>query len=149
MNMQKIIPNIWLHTNDGKLSEAVEYYENIFAKNFIRGQIVPLGQTPSGNAEMCNVHIFEQKFTFMSTQKEHMPPNDSVSFIINCDGQNEIDAFWNYFTKDGKESQCGWCIDKYGIRWQILPKNLAELMSKPNAWKVMMGQKKIVIAEYL
>ena len=69
--------------------------------------------------------------------------------MINCDGQNEIDKYWDYFTKEGNEVQCGWCIDKFGLRWQVLPKNLAELMSKPNAFKVMMGQKKIVIKDYL
>jgi predicted 3-demethylubiquinone-9 3-methyltransferase (glyoxalase superfamily) len=60
----------------------------------------------------------------------------------------EIDKFWNYFTKEGKESQCGWCIDKYGLRWQVIPNNLREFMARPNAWEVMMKQKKIVIAEY-
>lgn len=46
------------------------------------------------------------------------------------------------------EVQCGWCNDKFGLRWQIIPTNLGELMQKPNAWEVMMKQKKIVIAEY-
>ena len=85
----------------------------------------------------------------MSTAIEHHPLNDAVSFMINCEDQNEIDIYWNYFTREGKESQCGWCIDKYGLRWQVLPKNLDELMSKPNSFKIMMNQKKIVIEEYL
>ncbi len=85
----------------------------------------------------------------MSTAIEHHPLNDAVSFMINCEDQSEIDTYWNYFTLEGNESQCGWCTDKYGLRWQVLPKNLGELMSKPNSFKVMMNQKKIVIEEYL
>jgi predicted 3-demethylubiquinone-9 3-methyltransferase (glyoxalase superfamily) len=144
----KINPSIWFHTNDGKLQEIVTYYVSVFGDAFIANNIIPLGQTPSGNAEMCNVTLFGQTYAFMSTEKEHTPLNDSISLIINCEDQSEIDTYWNYFTKEGKESQCGWCIDKYGLRWQVLPKNLGELMNKPNAWKVMMSQKKIIIAEY-
>ena len=75
----------------------------------------------------------------MSTEKEHHTFNDALSFTINCEDQKEIDKIWNYFTRDGKESQCGWCIDKFGLRWQVLPVNFGELVSKPNAWKVMMS----------
>ena len=126
-----------------------EYYKTIFNKDFQAGHIIPLGQTPSGNTEMCEVEIFEHKYSSMSTETEHHPLNDAVSFIINCNDQIEINHFWDYFTQDGKESQCGWCIDKYGVRWQVIPKNLGELMSKPNSWEVMMKQKKIVIKDYL
>jgi predicted 3-demethylubiquinone-9 3-methyltransferase (glyoxalase superfamily) len=85
----------------------------------------------------------------MCTEIEHNSLNDAVSFMINCDDQNEIDHFWDYFTKEGKASQCGWCIDKYGLRWQIIPKSLGTLMSKPNSFEVMMKQTKIIIEEYL
>ena len=71
---------------------------------------------------MCNVTIFGQKYVLMSTALEHHPLNDAVSFMIYCEGQSEIDKYWNYFTQEGKESQCGWCVDKYGLRWQVLPK---------------------------
>ena len=145
----KIIPNIWFNTPNGKISSVLEYYKIIFADDFKAGQIIPLGETPSGYSEMCEVTIFEQKYVILITANEHHQLNDSVSFMINCEGQNEIDKYWNYFTQEGRESQCGWCIDKYGLRWQVLPKNLGELMSKSNSFKVMMGQKKIVISEYL
>jgi predicted 3-demethylubiquinone-9 3-methyltransferase (glyoxalase superfamily) len=148
MSINKIMPCIWLTTAGGKLSNVITYYETVFGKNFQTGHIIPLGQTPNGNAEMCEVEIYGQKYSLMSTATEHHSLNDAVSFMINCDDQNEIDHFWNYFTQDGKESQCGWCVDKYGLRWQIIPKNLGELMSKPNSFEVMMGQTKIIIDEY-
>ncbi len=148
MNQNKIVPCLWFSADAGNVSKVTEYYKNIFGNGFQAGQIIPLGETPSGNTEMCEVHIFGQKYTLMNTAKEHHPLNDAISLMINCENQNEIDNYWNYFTKEGKESQCGWCIDKYGLRWQVLPNNLSELMRKPNAFEVMVKQKKIVIEEY-
>ena len=148
MNYDKITPSIWFSTDDGRLLKVVEYYKNIFGKDFEEGSIVPLGMTPSGNTEICQVSIFGLKYSLMSTEKEHHSFNDAISFTINCEDQKEIDKFWDYFTHEGEESQCGWCNDKYGLRWQIIPKNFGELMSQPNAWKVMMSQRKIVIEEY-
>ncbi|MBS1551150.1 MAG: VOC family protein [Bacteroidetes bacterium] len=144
----KIIPSLWFYTNDGRVSQVIQYYKNIFGNNFQEGKIIPLGETPSGNTELCEVQIFGQKYSFMSTAQKHHSFNDSVSFTLNCSDQKEIDKYWDYFTQDGEESQCGWCIDKFGLRWQVIPANLAELMSKPNSWQVMMKQKKIIINEY-
>ncbi|MCB9014138.1 MAG: VOC family protein [Bacteroidales bacterium] len=149
MNNNKIVPCLWLSADGGKLANVIAYYKKAFGNNFQSGQIIRLGQTPSGNAEMCELEIFGGKYSFMSTESEHHPLNDAVSFMINCDDQKEIDRFWDYFTREGDESQCGWCMDKYGLRWQIIPKNMAELMSKANAWEIMMKQKKIIIEEYL
>jgi predicted 3-demethylubiquinone-9 3-methyltransferase (glyoxalase superfamily) len=149
MNHNKIIPSLWYSTSSGNISNVVGYYKNIFDKDFEEGNIIPLGQTPSGNTEMCEVKIFGQKYSLMSTEKEHHHFNDALAFTINCEDQNEIDKYWNYFTQEGQAVQCGWCIDKFGLRWQVLPNNFGELMSKPNSWEVMMKQKKIIIEEYL
>ena len=149
MNNNKIVPCIWLEADGGKLSKVIEYYKMVFDKDFQAGEIISLGQTPSGNTEMCEVVIFGQKYSLMSTENKHHSLNDAISFMINCDDQKEIDHFWNYFTRDGEESQCGWCLDKYGLRWQVIPKNLGELMCKQNSYEIMMKQKKIVIEEYL
>jgi predicted 3-demethylubiquinone-9 3-methyltransferase (glyoxalase superfamily) len=149
MNQNKIIPSLWFNTDGGNISEVVEYYKNIFGSDLEEESIVPLGETPSGNTEISEVKIFGQKYFLMSTEKEHHLFNDALAFTINCKGQKEIDKFWSYFTRDGEESQCGWCIDKYGLRWQVLPENFGELMNKPNSREVMMSQKKIVIEAYL
>lgn len=149
MNEQKVTPAIWFSAHNGNISLLLDYYKQVFQDNFKAGSIMDLGDTPSGHAEMCEMELFGQKYSIMCTEKENQPLNDSFAIIIYCEGQTEIDKYWNYFTKEGKESQCGWCSDKYGLRWQIIPKNMGELMKKPNAWQVMMGQKKIVIEEYL
>lgn len=149
MDYNKITPSLWFSADGGSISKILEYYQTIFSDDFEHGSIMPLGDTPSGKTEMCNVTLFGRNYAFMCTATPHHPLNDAVSFMIHCEDQAEIDKYWNYFTKEGKESQCGWCNDKYELRWQVIPRNLGELMSRPNAWKVMMGQKKIVIAEYL
>lgn len=148
MNNNKITPCIWLSDAGGKLSEIIEYYKNAFENDIQISDILSLGQTPSGYTEICDISIFGRKYTLMNTEKAHNPLNDAVSFIINCRDQQEIDRFWDYFTREGAESQCGWCIDKYGIRWQIIPDNLGELMRKPNSAETMMKQRKIIIEEY-
>ena len=148
MANNKIIPSLWYHTEGGKLSVVTDYYKTIFGDDFQAGGIMPLGETPSGNTEMTHVQIFGQAYSMMSTATEHHKFNDALAFTINCDGQEEIDKYWNYFTQEGSEVQCGWCIDKFGLRWQVIPSNLGQLLSKPNAWEVMMKQKKIGIAEY-
>lgn len=149
MNNNKIIPSLWFYADDGRINKVIEYYKIIFGSDFREGKIIPLGETPSGNTEICEVHIFGQKYALMSTAEKHQMFNDAVSFTLNCTDQKEIDKYWSYFTKEGEESQCGWCNDKYGLRWQIIPENLGELMSKPDSWQVMMKQKKIIINEYL
>jgi predicted 3-demethylubiquinone-9 3-methyltransferase (glyoxalase superfamily) len=148
MNSNKITPSLWFNTEAGAISSVVEYYKTLFDTDFEAGRIMPLGQTPSGNTEMCEVNIFGQKYSFMSTEKEHPPFNDALTFTIRCEDQHEIDKYWNYFTQEGQEVQCGWCIDKHGLRWQVIPKNLGDLLKKPHAWEVMMKQKKIIIEAY-
>ncbi len=149
MTKNKTLSALWYHTKDGKIQELKDYYSQIFGNDFEAGEIFPLGQTPSGNTEMCHFNFFGNTFFIMTTEIEHQKFNDTFAIMINCDDQNEIDRFWNYFTKEGKESMCGWCIDKYGLRWQIIPNNIGELMSKPNAGKIMSKQTKIIIEEYL
>jgi predicted 3-demethylubiquinone-9 3-methyltransferase (glyoxalase superfamily) len=126
----------------------LEYYQDIFGNEFRHGQIIPLGNTPSGKTEMCEAYFFGQKYFFMETEIEHHPLNDAMSLMLYCEDQQEIDKYWDNICKEGTAVQCGWCIDKFGLRWQILPKNLPELMSRPHAFEVMMKQTKIVIAAY-
>ncbi|MCI0619892.1 VOC family protein, partial [Candidatus Wolfebacteria bacterium] len=71
------------------------------------------------------------------------------SLSVACLDQSEIDYYWEKLTADGgEESVCGWLKDKYGVSWQVAPEDMEELMKKPDAFKTMMGQKKIIIAEY-
>lgn len=148
MAQNKITPALWFHTADGKMNHVNEYYQAIFDKHFKAGNTTPLGETPSGYAEMSDCSIFGNNFMLMTTSKAHHQFNDTFAIMIHCDDQTEIDRYWDYFTKEGKESMCGWCQDKFGLRWQIIPKNMGELMSRPGSGEVMMKQTKIIISEY-
>ena len=148
MKTQKIIPCLWFVAEAGHIKQVTEYYEKVFGKNFSIESVTPLGETPGGNAEISELTIFGQKYSFLCTAKEHHKLNDAFSLTILCNDQNEIDYYWNYFTAEGEPSQCGWCIDKYGLRWQIVPENMNKLMQRSGATEVMMKQTKIVISEY-
>lgn len=148
MGQNKITPALWFHAEDGEMNHVLDYYKSIFENNFESGNIISLGETPSGHAEMCSIKLFGYEYILMTTAVEHHRFNDAFAIMIHCGDQSEIDKYWNYFTDDGEESKCGWCMDKFGLRWQIIPENLEELMSKPKAGEVMMKQTKIIIAEY-
>ena len=128
MNTQKIIPNLWFVAEGGRVKQVIEYYERIFGDNLSIKSVTPLGETPSGNSEISELTIFGQEYTFLCTTKEHHKLNDAFSLTILCKDQAEIDYYWDYFTAEGEPSQCGWCIDKYGLLWQIVPENMNKLI---------------------
>lgn len=148
MKQNKTTPALWFNSLNGKIEHVTSYYKKIFGEDFSANNVIPLGETPSGYAEMCNIKIFEQDYLIMTTAIEHHKFNDSFAIIILCNDQQEIDKYWNYLTEEGMESQCGWCSDKFGLRWQIIPNNMGQLMNNTNASSVMMKQKKIIIDEY-
>jgi predicted 3-demethylubiquinone-9 3-methyltransferase (glyoxalase superfamily) len=74
--------------------------------------------------------------------------NESVSFAVFCKDQEEIDYFWEKLSAVPESEQCGWCKDKFGLSWQIVPEGMEETMKKPGAYAKMMQMKKIVIADF-
>jgi predicted 3-demethylubiquinone-9 3-methyltransferase (glyoxalase superfamily) len=73
--------------------------------------------------------------------------NPAVSFVIRCDNQDEVDYYWERLTKGGTEVQCGWLTDKFGVSWQVVPANIAELIKTPKGMQAMMSMVKFDIAE--
>lgn len=146
--MNKITPFLWYEKN---MTEIVAYYSSIFPdmKTNYTGS---LSDTPSGSVETAEVEILGQKFSLM-TAGPTFKFNEAVSFVINCDGQEEVDYYWNALTREGKESQCGWCKDKYGLSWQVVPKQLIEALANPDkekaekAMQMMLKMKKIIISD--
>jgi predicted 3-demethylubiquinone-9 3-methyltransferase (glyoxalase superfamily) len=136
---ESIYPCLWF---DGKAKEAADYYCSIFKDSKITS-VNPM------------VVIFEINGTkFMGLNGgPHFTFNEAVSFVVNCETQEEIDHYWDSLTKEGKESQCGWLKDKYGVSWQIVPSILGKLMSDPSksesVMKVFMTMKKFEIQKLL
>jgi predicted 3-demethylubiquinone-9 3-methyltransferase (glyoxalase superfamily) len=75
--------------------------------------------------------------------------SEAISFVVACDGQDEIDRYWAALSHVPESEQCGWCKDRFGLSWQIIPANMGELMQRPEQIQVMMKQKKIVINELM
>jgi predicted 3-demethylubiquinone-9 3-methyltransferase (glyoxalase superfamily) len=74
--------------------------------------------------------------------------NEAVSFSISCKDQKEIDYFWEKLSSVPASEQCGWCKDRFGLSWQVVPENMGELMKRPNAFANMMKMHKLVIDDF-
>lgn len=152
--VQKITPNLWF---DGNAQEAVDYYVAAFPD----GRIVSTEKYPNSKEEGLADFQLELAGKVLTVEFEigglrfmainagpEFKFNESVSFSIACKDQEEIDYFWERLSKVPESEQCGWCKDQFGLSWQIVPENMGELMKKPDAFKVLMQQHKIVISEY-
>lgn len=116
MNNQ-IYPCFWF---DGKAKEAAEFYCGIFKNSKITAD------TPM----VVNFELNGKKFMGLNGGPI-FKFNEAVSFVVDCETQEEIDHYWNKLTEGGEESMCGWLKDKFGVSWQIVPDVLGKLMSDP------------------
>ena len=138
--MKKVIyPCLWF---DGEAHEAAEFYCSIFEDCKIT----------STNPIVTTFEMNGTKFMALNGGP-HYKFNEAVSFVVDCDTQEEIDHYWSKLTDGGSEGQCGWLKDKYGISWQIVPSILGKLMSDPEksnrVMKVFMQMKKFDIDQLL
>jgi predicted 3-demethylubiquinone-9 3-methyltransferase (glyoxalase superfamily) len=126
---QKIIPFIWYAK---KAEEAARFYAKIFPDSRVDSVSSMPAESPSGppgSVIVVEFTLFGQAFTAMSAGPHH-EFNDAVSFMVNCDSQAELDRYWDAILKNGGKPQaCGWIIDKYGLRWQIVPTVLGEMLT--------------------
>ena len=136
--MQKITPFLWF---DNQAEEAAKFYTTIF-KNSKIGKILRYDEAaakaaggPVGSVLTIEFEIEGQKFTALNGGPQ-FKFNESVSFVVNCETQEEVDYFWEKLTADGgKESACGWLKDKFGLSWQITPRALIEMLQDKDAEK--------------
>ena len=152
--MQQIVPNLWF---DGNASEAVDYYVSVFPDGKILGGssypnsddegLADFQQELAGKVLTVDFEIMGTRFTAINAGPE-FKFNEAVSFVVPCKDQSEIDYYWERLSAVPESEQCGWCKDKYGLSWQIVPENMEELVQKPDGFKTLMNQHKIVIAEY-
>lgn len=147
--MQKITPFLWF---DKEAREAAKFYTSVFKEAKLKTPVT-LDDTPSGTVDIISIELFGQDFTLMSAGPE-FKFNESISFVIDCADQEEVDYYWDHLTSDGgEESQCGWLKDKFGVSWQVVPRQLNELMSDPDQDKAgrtmqaMLKMKKIIVAD--
>jgi predicted 3-demethylubiquinone-9 3-methyltransferase (glyoxalase superfamily) len=136
--MQKITPFLWF---DNEAEEAVNFYTSVF-KNSKAGRILRYDEAaakaagqPVGSVLTIEFEIEGQKFTALNGGPA-FKFNESISFVVNCDTQKEVDYFWEKLTADGgQESACGWLKDKFGVSWQITPTVLIDMLHDKNPEK--------------
>jgi predicted 3-demethylubiquinone-9 3-methyltransferase (glyoxalase superfamily) len=122
--MQKIVPHLWF---DKEAKEAAEYYTSVFPNSKI-ASVKTLHDTPSGDAEMVSFELSGQPFIAISAGPL-FKFNEAISLMVNCEDQKEVDYYWSKLSADPKAEQCGWCKDKYGLSWQIVPTAMGRMLS--------------------
>ncbi|MDD2533894.1 MAG: VOC family protein [Eubacteriales bacterium] len=148
-----IIPSLLFAGAKTNLAEAaIKYYASVFPDGKV-GNLAhypeATGPAQAGSLMFGEFTLAGQLFAAMdSGVNQDFAFNEAVSFSISCKDQVEIDYFWDLLADDPQFNQCGWCKDKFGLSWQIVPENMDELMQKPDAFAHMMEMKKLVIADF-
>lgn len=112
-----IYPCIWF---DGQAKEAAKFYCSIF----------PNSRITEDTPMVVRWELNGQLFMGLNGGPKFFP-NEAVSFVVECETQQEIDHYWEALSREGREDMCGWLKDKFGVSWQIVPAVLAEMMKNP------------------
>ncbi len=153
MMTQKITPCIWVETTDARA--VVDYYLTIFKDGKMKEyhQYQNPEEAGGGNFETATIELNGIEFNILAAGP-FFQFNESVSFVIHCKDQAEVDYYWSALTANGgQESSCGWCKDKYGLSWQVVPVEYFDLINnddpevREKAMKNTFTQKKIILSE--
>ena len=135
--MQKITPFLWF---DNQAEEAVNYYLSIFKNSKILNVArygddnAKVSGRPKGSVMTISFQLDGQQFVALNGGPV-FSFSPAISFVVNCQTQQEVDELWEKLSAGGEQQQCGWIKDKYGVTWQIVPTALGELLSNPDAAK--------------
>jgi predicted 3-demethylubiquinone-9 3-methyltransferase (glyoxalase superfamily) len=144
----KIVPHLWY---DKEAKEAAEFYCSVFPRSKIKN-ITTLHDTPSGDCDIVSFALLGQPFMAISAGPL-FKFNESISFMVYCDTQKEIDYYWSKLSAVPEAEQCGWLKDKFGLSWQIVPSDMDKMMRSKDKQKVarvteaFLKMKKFDIAE--
>ena len=125
--MQKISPFLWFNDN---AEEAMNFYVSIFKNSKILGvaRYGDAGPGPKGTLMAGTFQLEGQEFQALNGGPRYAF-TPAISLFVNCETQQEVDELWQKLVEGGKESQCGWLTDKFGLSWQIIPSVLRRLLS--------------------
>ena len=132
--MQKITPHLWYAK---EAEEAARFYASILPDSRVTRETEKPAESPSGppgSVKIVEFVLCGQAFTAFSAGPLDAF-NHSISFMVNCENQEEIDRYWNALLEGGSAEQCGWLKDRYGLSWQIVPTVLGKMMTDPDRTK--------------
>lgn len=155
--IQKITPNLWFSYN---AEEAVDFYTGIFPDSKVKrvayygNEGYDIHGMPEGTVLTIEFDLAGQEFIALNGGDQPFTFDESISFIVNCSDQKEVDYYWEHLSSGGDEKAqvCGWLKDKYGVSWQVVPEILSRYLTDAdpaktaNVMKVMLQMKKINIA---
>ena len=128
----KIYPFFWYAK---EAEEAAKFYASVFPNSRVDRVVTMQSESPSGppgSVKVVDFTLFGQKFQAM-TAGPHHDFNDAISMVVQCDDQAELDRYWSALLSNGGQPQaCGWLIDRFGLRWQIVPAVLVKMMADPD-----------------
>jgi predicted 3-demethylubiquinone-9 3-methyltransferase (glyoxalase superfamily) len=147
----RITPNLWFDT---QAEEAAAFYVSVFpdARIVEVHRYGPVGPRPEGEVMLVVFELGATRFCAINGGPQ-FTFDEAVSFEITCRDQAEVDHYWDALTADGgAESQCGWCRDRFGLSWQVVPEDMGELLGDPDrdraarAFRAMFGMRKLDVA---
>ncbi|NMO20666.1 VOC family protein [Pyxidicoccus fallax] len=141
----KLAPFLWFNDN---AEEAAEFYLGVFphARKVKELRSKGVGPWPEGKIATIVIELEGQEMTFMNGGPAHQL-TPAFSFFVRCDSQKELDSYWEkLMAGGGKPMACGWLTDRFGLCWQVVPRNVEDLVSHPKAMQAMMGMIKMDIA---
>jgi predicted 3-demethylubiquinone-9 3-methyltransferase (glyoxalase superfamily) len=149
--MQKITPCLWFDTEG---EDAARFYTSVFPNSRIVdvARYGSAGPRPEGTVMAVSFELDGQKFVALNGGPQ-FTFSEAISFQVDCQSQEEVDAYWSKLSAGGEEGPCGWLKDKFGLSWQIVPARLMELLQDPDkekaqrAMEAMLKMKKIEIAD--
>jgi predicted 3-demethylubiquinone-9 3-methyltransferase (glyoxalase superfamily) len=148
---QVITPFLWF---DSRAEEAAEFYVSVFPDSRINSvtRYGEAGPGPAGSAMTVDFMLRGQSFVALNGGPV-FTFTPAISFVVDCETQEEVDRYWSRLSSGGSEGQCGWLTDKFGLSWQVVPTALGRLLGDPDperanrATQAMLGMKKLVVAE--
>lgn len=128
---QKIVPNLWFDT---EAEEAANFYTSVFKDSRVVNltHYTEAGPRPAGMVMTVEFELNGQRFVGINGGPE-FTFDEAVSFEIVCETQDEVDYYWERLSEGGKEGQCGWLTDRYGLSWQVVPTGMEELFADPDS----------------
>jgi predicted 3-demethylubiquinone-9 3-methyltransferase (glyoxalase superfamily) len=131
--VKHITPFLWF---DKEAEEAANFYVSVFPNSKI-GSVARYGEAGPGEAATVMTVEFEldgQRFLALNGGPQYKF-TEAVSFVINCETQDEVDDYWEKLSEGGEQGPCGWLKDRYGLSWQVVPTVLPELLTDPDPQK--------------